>query len=199
MLLVLTEEHKEHLKFLATVDVAVVREFCRISMEFIKKGVNIRMYTAAAQKLGVDIAVVRHGVEGLMYLLVESAKLMVNEIDFLDSIVTLGFDEELNKELLSLYQENSVEIRCVLQEMSMDLPHYHDLEWRLEVGMGSRALQQQVEPSLILRLHTKDGDVSCNQVFETDPVNLLHLTKSLESALNELKSQHCRRIMRSIK
>ena len=48
----------------------------------------------------------------------------------------------------------------------MDLPHYHDLEWRLEVGMGSRALQQQVEPSLILRLHTKDGGITVlNSVY----------------------------------
>ncbi len=30
---------------------AVVREFCRISMEFIQKGVNVRMYTAAARGL----------------------------------------------------------------------------------------------------------------------------------------------------
>ena len=37
------------------------------------------------------------------------------------------------------------------------------------------------------------------QLLQTDPVNLVHLTKSLEGALAELKSQHCRRIMRSIK
>ena len=30
--------------------IPVVREFCRISMEFIKKGVNVRMYTAAARE-----------------------------------------------------------------------------------------------------------------------------------------------------
>ena len=34
---------------------------------------------------------------------------------------------------------------------------------------------------------------------ETDPVNLIHLTNTLESALSEIKSQHCRRIMRGIK
>lgn len=45
---------------------------------------------------------VRHGVEGLMYLLIECSKLMVNEIDFQDSIMTLGFSEELNQELLAV-------------------------------------------------------------------------------------------------
>ena len=54
------------------------------------------------EKLGVDTATVRQSVQGLMFLLVESSKLSVNEIDFLDSIMILGFDEELNKELYAV-------------------------------------------------------------------------------------------------
>lgn len=98
----------------------VVREFCRISMEFIRNGPNTRLYTGAArkrqertmqifyffsfltEKLGVDTATVRQSVQGLMFLLVESSKLSVSEIDFLDSIMILGFEEELNKELYSV-------------------------------------------------------------------------------------------------
>ena len=75
---------------------AVMREFCRISLEFIRKGSNPRMYQAAArererewyvmvntwlyditEKLGVAPDTVRHGVEGLMYLFTECSKLMV--------------------------------------------------------------------------------------------------------------------------
>lgn len=37
------------------------------------------------------------------------------------------------------------------------------------------------------------------ELMKTDPVNLVHMTKSLETALSEIKTQHCRRIMRSIK
>ena len=54
------------------------------------------------EKLGVDTATVRQSVQGLMFLLVESSKLSVNEIDFLDSIMILGFEEELNKELYAV-------------------------------------------------------------------------------------------------
>ena len=81
----------------------------------------------------------------------------MTEIDFLDSILVLGFPEELNQELLHLYQENYKEIRAILSEMSMNLPHYHDLEWRFDVQLASRALQRQAQPSVLLRLHTKEG------------------------------------------
>lgn len=43
--------------------------------------------------------------------------------------------------------------------MSMDISHYHDLEWRLDVQLDSRSLQRQVQPSVILRLHTKEGGI----------------------------------------
>uniref|UniRef100_A0A9J8AIE5 Uncharacterized protein n=1 Tax=Cyprinus carpio carpio TaxID=630221 RepID=A0A9J8AIE5_CYPCA len=48
MLLVLSEEHKEHLGFLSEVDPAVVGEFGRIAVEFLKKGSNPKIYEGAA-------------------------------------------------------------------------------------------------------------------------------------------------------
>ncbi|CAI8019464.1 COMM domain-containing protein 2 [Geodia barretti] len=199
MLLVLSEEHKVHLGFLTQVDVEVVKEFCKISLEFIRRGTNPKLYQSAGQKLEVDPQTVQHGVEGLMYLITECSKLMVSEIDFLDSIMVLGFSEELNQHLLKLYQENCHEVRAILSQMTMDLPHYHNLEWRLDVQLASRSLQQQADPSLTLRLHTKDNGVMRQQNLQTDPANLQHITKSLETALSELSSQYCRRIMRNIK
>ena len=59
--------------------------------------------------------------------------------------------------LTQLYQENCHEVRAILSQMTMDLPHYHNLEWRLDVQLASRSLQQQADPSLTLRLHTKDN------------------------------------------
>eukprot|EP00118_Oscarella_pearsei_P005359 m.24580 g.24580 ORF g.24580 m.24580 type:complete len:87 (+) comp28647_c0_seq1:66-326(+) len=86
MLIVLGDDHKEHLSFLSNVDTDVVREFCKLSVEFLRKGVNPKLYQAAnrtlteshkrfqclrslisTEKLGVTAETVRHGVEGLMY------------------------------------------------------------------------------------------------------------------------------------
>ncbi|XP_076454262.1 COMM domain-containing protein 2-like [Babylonia areolata] len=199
MLLVLEDSHKEHLAFLSQVDVAVVQEFCRISMEFIRKGSNPKVYQGAAQKLGVSAETVQHGVEGMMYLLSESSKLMLNEIDFQDSIITLGFSEELCSLLLELYLANRSEIRSILSHMSMDLPHYHSLQWRFDVQLASRSLRHQITPQILLKLQTKDGEETDTQLLQTDPVNLVHLTQVLDAALQEMKSPYCRRIARNIK
>ncbi|PIO16129.1 hypothetical protein AB205_0034260 [Aquarana catesbeiana] len=64
---------------------------------------------------------------------------MVSEIDFQDSVLVLGFPEELNKVLLQLYLDNRKEIRQILSELEPDLPHYHNLEWRLDVQVSPQA------------------------------------------------------------
>ncbi|XP_022341848.1 COMM domain-containing protein 2-like [Crassostrea virginica] len=199
MLLMFEDEHKEHLSFLTAVSPDVVKEFCRISMEFIRKGTNTKIFQGAAQKLNVDVDTVQHGVEGLMYLLTESSKLMLNEIDFQDSILTLGFDEGTRESLLEVYLQNRREIRTILSEMTMDLPHYHNLEWRFDVQLASRSLRRQTTPTVLFKLHTEDSGVKDTTVLQTDPVNLMHLTKVLDEALQEMKSPYCRRIVRNIK
>ncbi|XP_067085934.1 COMM domain-containing protein 2 [Osmerus mordax] len=200
MLMVLSDEHKEHLGFLSEVDPTVVGEFGRIAVEFLRKGTNPKIYEGAARKLNVAVETVQHGVEGLMYLLTESCKLLISEVDFQDSVLVLGFSEELNQLLLQLYLEHRKEIRSILNQLSPSLPHYENLEWRLDVQLASRALRQQVKPVVTLKLHLEDNEgVKRARVLQTDPATLLHLISNLETALAEIKTNHCRRILRNIK
>ncbi|XP_072111089.1 COMM domain-containing protein 2 [Mobula birostris] len=199
MLLVLSDEHKEHLGFLTRVDAAVVGEFCRIAVEFLKKGSNPKIFEGAARKLNVSTETVQRGVEGLMYLMTESSKMMISEVDFQDSVLVLGFSEDLNKLLLQLYLDNRREVRQILSELAPDLPHYHNLEWRLDVQLASRALRHQMKPLLTLKLHLEQNGGRNASVFQTDPATLLHLIRKLEQALGEMKTNHCRRIVRNIK
>lgn len=199
MLLILSQEHKEHLHLLSGLELDVAREFCRISLEFILKGSNPKVYQAAAQKLGVQPSKIKCAVEGLVFLFNESSRLQIGEIDFQDSVMTLGFSEDLNQLLLQLYLENKHEIRRLLGELSLDLPHYHNLEWRFDVQLASRSLQHQTEPQILLKLHTKKEGETKSHILQTDPVNLIHLTSELENALAEMKTAHCRRIVRNIK
>ncbi|XP_018427881.1 PREDICTED: COMM domain-containing protein 2 isoform X2 [Nanorana parkeri] len=199
MLLVLSDEHREHLRILTQVESTVVGEFGRIAIEFLRKGSNPKVYESAARKLEVSGSTIQQAVEGLTYLLTESSKLMVSEIDFQDSVLVLGFPEELNKILLQLYLDNRKEIRQILSELEPDVPHYHNLEWRLDVQLASRSLRHQVKPTMTMKLHLKQNDDVNTSVLQTDPATLIHIIQELEQALAEMKTNHCRRIVRNIK
>ncbi|XP_025920946.1 COMM domain-containing protein 2-like [Apteryx rowi] len=150
-------------------------------------------------KLDVSVDTIQHGVEGLTYLLTESSKLMISEIDFQDSVHVLGFSDELNKLLLQLYLDNRKEIRSILSELAPKLPSYHNLEWRLDVQLASRSLRQQIKPAVTIKLHLNQNGDQTAQVLQTDPSTLLHLIQQLEQALGEMKTNHCRRIVRNMK
>ncbi|XP_053178151.1 COMM domain-containing protein 2 [Scomber japonicus] len=199
MLLVLSEDHKEHLSFLPKVDTAVVGEFGRIALEFLKKGTTPKIYEGAARKLCVPVEMVQHGVEGLMYLMTESSKHMISEVDFLDSVLILGFVEELNQILLQLYLQHQSQIRSVLSLLPSNLPAYHNVEWRLDVQLASRSVRQQAIPMLSLRLLLMTGCDHSSRALQTDPSTLLHLISTLEAALAAMKTSHTRRILRNIK
>ncbi|KAI4550004.1 hypothetical protein MJT46_019153 [Ovis ammon polii x Ovis aries] len=100
---------------------------------------------------------------------------------------------------LSLYLDNRKEIRTILSELAPDLPSYHSLEWQLDVQLASRSLRQQIKPSVTIKLHLNQNGDHNTQVLQTDPATLLHLVQQLEQALEEMKTNHCRRVVRNIK
>ncbi|KAF5914587.1 hypothetical protein HPG69_007973 [Diceros bicornis minor] len=214
MLLELSEEHREHLAFLPRVDSAGpgagggrVRPGVRPGAGPARAGAHgpaslqclFAPFFSFSGKLSVSSDTVQHGVEGLTYLLTESSKLMISELDFQDSVFVLGFSEELNKLLLQLYLDNRKEIRTILSELAPDLPSYHSLEWRLDVQLASRSLRQQMKPSVTMKLHLNQNGDHTTKVLQTDPATLLHLVQQLEQALEEMKTNHCRRVVRNIK
>ncbi|XP_047231711.1 COMM domain-containing protein 2 [Girardinichthys multiradiatus] len=203
MLLVLSEDHKEHLSFLTKVDGCVVEEFGRIALEFLKKGTNPKVYEGAARKLGVPVGMVQRGVEGLMFLMTESSKHMISEVDFMDSVLALGFGEALIQSLLQLYLQHKHQIRSILSQLTYLQPAYHNLEWRLDVQLASRSVHQQIVPMVTMRLLLSRcygaGSTHSFIDLQTDPSTLLHVISTLEAALTAMKTGHARRILRNIK
>lgn len=79
-------------------------------------------------------------------------------MDFHDSIITLGFSDSLNQMLLRLYLDNLEDVRAISGDLSMKLPSYVDLQYRIDIQVASRALKQQAEPSLLLKLGVTDAN-----------------------------------------
>ena len=61
----------------------------------------------------------------------------LSDLDFRDSVLTLGFSEEHQGALELFYKGKKQEICEVLSRRTLDLPHYRDLEWRFEVQVKS--------------------------------------------------------------
>lgn len=206
MLLSLRDDQKQHLAILISQPTNVLQDFCKLALDLLQKGPTPKLYQTAAQKLNVQPEIIRNAVEGLVNLIVESSRHQLSDLDFRDSVLTLGFSEEHQQILEVFYKGKKQEINDALSRLTLDLPHYQDLEWRFEVQLASRALHHQVTPliTMNLTLETKtalaSGSTSRkNVVLQTDPTNLVHVTQVLEEALRGSQNQHSRQIQRSFK
>jgi len=165
----------------------------------LKKGANPKLYTSAAKALGVEVGQIEAVVEGIAHLFNEASRFQVSEQDFLDTLLVLGFSQEHNQQLKQLYLDNRQEVRGIQRGISVDLPHYVNLDWRLDVQLASRTVKSQLNPVFMLRLDTTTNGEPQSQFLEADYSNLKHLCDELETALKEIKSAYCRRILRNIK
>ena len=60
--------------------------------------------------------------------------------DFEQSILGLGFNSDVISALVAIHQSNHDDIRAYLQQTTMGLPAYQDLEWRLDVQVENGRL-----------------------------------------------------------
>ena len=83
--------------------------------------------------------------------------------------------------------------------MKMETPSFNNLEWRVDVKLATRSLQKVIEPEVIFKLNLKNNNNNSEiHILQTDTINLVHLTNSLENALNEIKTNYCRRIFKNL-
>lgn len=130
--------------------------------------------------------------------------LQLDEIDFRDSVLALGFSQEQQTVLSKFYDSKKSEITEALSNTNVELPYYYNLKWRFEVQVASRCLLHQVKPLITMDLCLETGSENKhlenskqNLILQTDPTNLVHMTQVLEQALNESRSRHVRRIQNS--
>lgn len=199
MILKIREDLKIHLSLLFGQPLNVLQDFCTLALEFISRDLNPKVYITAAQKLEVEPQNIEDAVGGIVFLLVESCRLKLNELDFRDSILTIGFDEEQQALLSDLYRNKQKELTDVIQSSTFNIPHFKDLEWRFETQVSSRCLLNQLVPQVTIKLTLDNGENDERILLQSDPKNLQRLTESLEEALSEATSQNSRKILKKIK
>lgn len=135
----------------------------------------------------------------LLFSTNETFCLQLNEADFRDSLLTLGFSSEQQSFFIKLCESKRDQFREILATLELQEPNYHDLDWRFEIVAASRSLPEQVTPIITLDLQLKMQNAKVKRLLlQTDVVSLVHVTHELEKALNESKGRHCRRIERML-
>lgn len=200
MIIVISEAHKKDLAFLKEQPVEVLAEFCKLTLGFLRKGDkgSRKVFVGASKKLGVSVKIIEAGINALAFLFSEATKLNLKEQDFVDSIDALAFPDTHNACLKEAYLGNKVEIRSLLHDISMDLPHYNNLEWRLDFQLSSRTSRSLLNPIFLLELETVDKSKTHTEILQADWANLKHLTTELEAALDTIKEVYARRVSRNI-
>lgn len=127
-------------------------------------------------------------------------KFKLKEKELNESLVLTGIKPDLIGEIEKSLLSNSMQIRNNLNGMRLKTVEYSNVEWRVDVNLATRAVREIIEPEIVLKLDMKSGqdDQITSEVLKTDVVNLVHLTNSLEDALNEIKTHYVRRVMKNI-
>lgn len=136
-----------------TIFIAVVVDFCKLAIDFLQNGPNLKLYQNAAKKLSAEVDTVQNCIYGLVNLLLLSCKHKVimelfanfslknsfllheklSEADFRDSVLTIGFSQEQQSVLSKFYESRLKDISELLNKLCINDPHYHNLEWRFEI------------------------------------------------------------------
>lgn len=199
-------------KLLPTLAPEVLNEFCMIAVEHIRVGVISKSkYSKAATALSVDVSALISAVEALSHMILECVRRGASGEDFSSSVSngagasegSLSFTDAAIEVLRACYNVHSKDLRMLLDDLSLRLGHYHNLEWRLDVPLASRMLRSGgslLQPLLIIELETKDarGNPTKN-LMQMDYANLDHLVQQLEMAVKEVNTKHSRRVLRYVK
>ncbi|CAH0474583.1 unnamed protein product [Peronospora belbahrii] len=135
--------------------------------------------------------------------LMDSAKTEMSESAFRMVVKGMSLSEHHVDALAQLYQVHVKTIRaCVSRETGTSISHYRNLEWRIDLELGTRFHYNKPKPIVTLRLdtvtHLSSSDVPQVQTncFRVDYDGLKLMQRQLEAALMEVDSVHCSRIQR---
>lgn len=223
-----SETTRKQLLLLQKLDIGVAKEMLRVSLNFIRKGRQEKIIDKAAAKLSIPAKAVEELIDALAIFLTELSKQNLSDADVTDTITVLKIAPEgspLNQLLKEFCLAAKHEVREILKRVSFDLPHYQDVEWRLDVELGSRCIRNTVAPFYLVKVRTtipaveedlcreensfaasssmvtqgENGYLVKESFVEIDPLSLKHITAELERAVAESKTASSRRVMRNIK
>ena len=210
-LLTLHQALVDDLQLLSTLSADVVSELSTLALTNLSHGHTAdadKKYRRAAKALSVDPATLTAAIHALSYLLLHAAKRHTSEADFTASLPPLNLPPTHTQLLTQLYTAHSSQLTATLATLSLPLPHYVDLQWRLDVELHSRAMAHTARPVYLLELKTGLGGVGGSSaggaggssvIVQSDYAGLVRLEAVLEDAIKAMQTKEARRIIRYVK
>ncbi|XP_055346750.1 COMM domain-containing protein 2-like [Paramacrobiotus metropolitanus] len=197
----LDETAASHLKYVQELDADTAEEICKVAFQFLQSGIQARLIDKAAKRLEWPTEKLQQLLEALMEFYRSAARVDVSKED-LELVITqsLRLSTEYAAILSEFYSTIRSDLRNILANLSFSEARYKDMEWRFEVEIASRTLHNRLRPVVYLQLQLEqDGNQTTSHTLQMDIPTLLHVTEELEQALQDIKSNHAKRIMRHIK
>eukprot|EP00644_Phytophthora_capsici_P004752 jgi/Phyca11/557860/estExt2_Genewise1.C_PHYCAscaffold_10015 len=162
-----------------------------------------RRLTRTASASGWETEKMEQAVLGIAKVLMDGAKVEMSAHAFRLVLKGMALPEQHVDVLAQLYETHAKGIReCVSRETGTSVPHYRNLEWRIDLELGTRFHRNKPKPIVTLRLDTSTQANSTavpkvqSTCLRADYDGLKMMQRQLETALKEVDSVHCSRIQR---
>ena len=202
MLLTLHQSLVDDLQLLVELSADVVSELSTLALTNLSHGHTAdadKKYRRAAKALSVDPTTLTAAIHALSFLLLDAAKRHISEADFIASLQPLNLPDTHTHLLTQLYTAHTKQLTATLATLSLPLPHYVDLQWRLDVEVHSRAMARPATPVYLLELVTRTGESEGSVLVQSDYTGLMRLEAALEEAIKAMQTKEARRIIRYVK
>ncbi|KAG7398386.1 hypothetical protein PHYBOEH_011187 [Phytophthora boehmeriae] len=183
---------------------ALSTEICKLAVRvFGSEKQSKRRLTRTASSSGWETQKMEQAVLAFAKILMDAAKAELSEQAFRLVLKGMEMSEDHVEVLVQLYTTHASDIReCVSKETGTSVPHYRNLEWRIDLELSTRFLRNKPKPIVTLRLDTSAQPNSSgvpqtqSTCLRVDYDGLRLMQSQLETALKEVDSVHCSRIQR---
>lgn len=198
--MMLSRELKEDVALLQQLETESVGKVMDMAVLQLREGPpNKKAFVEASEAVGVEPMELASTIEAVIQLLLETARLQLPEQDLRQSLEDLQLGEEKTEALLRACSEQAAHTRSLVQSIAPSLPAFKGLDWRLDVQMGSRCLRGQSSPMMTLQIHTEQAGQPHTQLCQAQLSDIEAMRAEIKAALQELSSNHTRRVTRLLR
>lgn len=176
-----------------------VTQFSELALTFLQTGANKKMYKSAAKHIGASVEEVGRCIMGMSKLFINGMRRrIISRIAFSGFMEKVGTAEVAIEPMAAFYAKNRDAIQRCVGQLSIQLPSFQKLDWRLDVEVSRRMAHNVFQPNFMFKLDTIDNEPK-SQYMQVDMKTVKFLRSQLKAALQESSSVHQKRVAKYVR